>query len=218
LYGFASLAIDYGRPMATAGGNQQRRRDGRSTRRGRPFLAMVAVLGAFVSTLSVAAGPSAAAERPEGVRPGPHRLAANHPGQASGREVGFLQITKIGLAETVRYGIAMEVIDKGPAQWAGTSAPGGPGNVVLAGHRTTKTRPFYHLDRLDPGDAILMGDGTAFPALYRVTETFVVDPHDVWITYDTGDPVITLFACHPRGSARHRIVVRGVLREGLDVQ
>ena len=159
-----------------------------------------------------------ALDKPPGVKPSPSRLPAGHPMQESGHEVGFIQITAIDLNVTVRSGISMSVINQGPAHWAGTAMPGEAGNVVLAGHRTTRTRPFYHLNRLEPGDAIVMGDGGSFPAIYRVTETLIVDPEDIWITYNTGDPIVTLFACHPRGSARHRIVVRGALRTGLPIQ
>ena len=96
--------------------------------------------------------------------------------------------------------------------------PGEAGNVVLAGHCTTKTRPFYYLNHLAPGDKILMGDGTSFPPIYTVTESLFVSPQDVWITYDTGEPIVTLVACHPRGSARQRIAVRAALRTGLPIQ
>lgn len=170
--------------------------------------------GGLVSNIS----PARALDRPEGLRPGPNRLGVSHPLQESGHEIGFIQIAAIDLNVTVRSGVAMSVIDQGPAHWAGTSIPGEAGNVVLAGHRTTKTRPFYYLNRLGPGDKILMGDGTSFPSIYTVTETLLVSPQDVWITYDTGEPIVTLFACHPRGSARQRIVVRGALRTGLPIQ
>ena len=105
----------------------------------------------------------------------------------------------------------MSVINQGPAHWKGTSLPGGDGNVVIAGHRTTRSRPFYHLDRLEPGDPIIFSDGKANAAIYLVTGTLIVQPEDIWITFETGDPIVTLFACHPRGSARQRIVVRGEL-------
>ena len=152
-------------------------------------------------------GPKASG-RPRGV------FAANHPLQDDGAEIGFIQITSIDLNLTVRSGVAMRVLDQGPAHWVGTSDPGGSGNVVIGGHRTTKTKPFYYLNQLRPGDAILLGDGTSFPAIYRVTETLIVTPKDIWITYDSGEPTVTLFACHPRGSARlgsarQRTVVRG---------
>jgi sortase A len=193
--------------------------NGRRRRRAlRASLALVLAGFLVFGSISTGASPVRALERPEGLKPAPGRIAANHPLQESGHAMGFIQITAIDLDLTVRSGIAMSVIDQGPAHWAGTSLPGGSGNVVLAGHRTTKSRPFYHINRLNPGDAILMGDGTAFPAVYRVTETLIVNPVDVWITYDTVDPIITLFACHPRGSARQRIVVRGALRTGLPIQ
>lgn len=175
------------------------------------FLALVLAY----AMLTASTGPVRALEKPDGLRPAPGRYPVGHPIQESGHVVGTIRIPKIGLDVTMRSGVAMSVIDKGPAHWAGTSLPGGPGNVVVAGHRTTKTRPFYYLNRLDPGDAIVMGDGTSFPAVYRVTETIIVDPDDIWVTYETGEPIVTLFACHPRGSARHRIVVRGALNTTL---
>jgi sortase (surface protein transpeptidase) len=51
--------------------------------------------------------------------------------------------------------------------------------------------------------------------MYRVEDTFVVAPEDIWITYDIpGRSLLTMFACHPKGSARQRIVVRAVLLAG----
>jgi LPXTG-site transpeptidase (sortase) family protein len=191
---------------------------GRPARVWRRALAAAAVAALAAASLLATPAPGKALDKPDGVKPAATRLPAGHPEQAAGHEVGFITITAIDLDVTVRSGVAMSVIDRGPAHWAGTSLPGGSGNVVLAGHRTTKTRPFYYLNKLKPGDAIVMGDGTSFPAIYRVTETLIVDPQDVWITYDTGEPIVTLFACHPRGSARHRIVVRGALRTDLPIE
>ena len=37
---------------------------------------------------------------------------------------------------------------------------------------------------------------------------------DVWITYEQGSPLLTMFACHPKGSARQRIVVQADLLIG----
>jgi sortase A len=102
----------------------------------------------------------------------------------------------------------MSVIDKGVAHWAGTSTVGGSGNVVLAGHRTTKTRPFHNIDKLDNGDLIFMTNGSGLDVMYRVSDTYIVDPNDLWITYDDPKPTLTMFACHPKGSARFRIVVK----------
>lgn len=128
--------------------------------------------------------------------------------------VSHLRIPAIGVDETVRSGIAIAVIDQGVAHWAGTSAPGGFGNVVLAGHRSTHSRPFWALDRLANGDLIYLEDGSGFDVMYKVTDTFIVTPDDVWISYDFGKPMVTLFACHPRGSADQRIVVQADMVAG----
>ena len=68
--------------------------------------------------------------------------------------------------------------------------------------------------RLEPGDLIYLEDGTGFDVMYKVTETFIVTPDDIWISYDLGKPMMTLFACHPRGSANQRIVVQADLVAG----
>jgi sortase A len=146
--------------------------------------------------------------------PAPSRQPTSSPSQESGAVVSHLRIPSLGVNEIVRSGIALSVIDRGVAHWVGTAAPGGDGNVVLAGHRTTHTRPFSALDRLEPGDLIYLEDGDGFEVIYRVSDTFIVQPEDIWITYDFGKPMLTMFACHPKGSARQRIVVQADLVAG----
>lgn len=175
-----------------------------------------AILWAAVGTLSSA---EAAERQPDSIEPaqyvpGISRQSAGAASQQLGFDLGRVRIPAIDLDEQIRAGVDLSVIDQGVAHWVGTSAPGGQGNLVLAGHRTTHSAPFYSLDRLDHGDLIYMEDRLGFDVLYRVTETIVVTPNDIWITYDTGTPMITLFACHPKGSARQRIVVRGGLVAG----
>ena len=114
----------------------------------------------------------------------------------------------------IRSGVSLSVIDRGVAQWAGTVGPGEDGNLVLAGHRTTHSRPFADLDRLGVDDLIYITDGHGFRVMYKVAGTTIVDPEDLWITYDMGRPMLTMFACHPKGSARYRIVVTANLVAG----
>ncbi|MEN8041396.1 MAG: class E sortase [Actinomycetota bacterium] len=160
------------------------------------------------------ASPAMAASRPDDLTPNLARQPVFHRSQASGTVLGSIRIPAIGLDETVRSGVAMAVIDQGVAHWSGTSLPGGAGNVVLAGHRTTNTRPFNKLDLLEVGDLVYMTDGTGFDVMYRVSSAYVVDPNDMWITYDRPTPTVTMFACHPKGSARFRIVVEAGLLAG----
>lgn len=159
---------------------------------------VVATLCAVV--LAGSAGPAEAA-----------RARVDDPGQWAGYEIGVLRIPAIGVEELVREGVAQAVIDRGVAHWLGTAAPGGEGNLVLAGHRTLGTAPFYHLDRLRPGDLVSVAWTEGPEATYRVTEIFVVSPADIWIVDWTPQPSLTMFSCHPKGSARQRIVVRAEL-------
>ncbi len=168
----------------------------------RRFIVVVAAVAVF-SPL----GASGAAPPSELAAPNPARQNTFHRSQSAGYELAKLRIPAIGLNETVRSGIAMSVIDQGVAHWAGTSLAGEQGNVVLAGHRTTHSRPFYNLDRLRKGDLVYLTDGDGFEVMYRVTDRFVVSPTDMWITYDFDGPMLTMFACHPKGSSNQRIVV-----------
>ena len=81
---------------------------------------------------------------------------------------------------------------------------------MFAGHRVTHTRPFLDIDRLAPGDPIIIrtNDGTF---TYEVTEHLIVTPDATWIAQPTPEPTLTIFACHPKRSAKQRYVVRARL-------
>src|SRR5690606_25119825 len=49
-----------------------------------------------------------------------------------------------------------EQLKKGIGQYAGSGQPGKPGNVVLSGHNDIYGEPFRYLDRLVPGDQIVV--------------------------------------------------------------
>ena len=124
--------------------------------------------------------------------------------------IGRIVIPAIGLDSQLGEGMTLTEIDRGPAHWPGTAMPGALGNVVVAGHRTTRSSPFRHIDALEEGDEIRFQVGERV-AVYLVTDSFVVEPTDVWIAQQTPSRMVTLFACHPLGSAAQRIVVRGEL-------
>lgn len=163
---------------------------------------------------AIAVSPATATDRPGDVWPAPSRQPVFHRSQASGALVSHIRIPAIGLDEEIRAGVALSVIDQGVAHWVGTAAAGDSGNVVLAGHRTTHSRPFFDLDRLGGGDLVYVQGADGFEVMYRVSETFIVEPDDLWITFETGEAILTMFACHPKGSTRFRIVVRADLVSG----
>ena len=122
------------------------------------------------------------------------------------REIGTIEIPKIGLTHRIFHGITMRNIDLGPSHWPGTALPGESGNAVFAGHRVTKTHPFRNIDKLVEGDLVhFTVEGVR--STYAVTGHKVVTPKALEIVNQTPAPTATLFACHPPGSARYRYVV-----------
>ena len=121
-------------------------------------------------------------------------------------ELGTIEIPRIGVTKSMYEGITLTTLNHGPGHWPGTAMPGNPGNVVIAGHRVSHDKPFRNLDKLEPGDQVIMTtDAGRF--VYQVTGTDIVYPDALWIVDQTADYTATLFACHPPGSTKQRIVV-----------
>ena len=125
-------------------------------------------------------------------------------------QIGSIEIPAIGVDRPLFEGIWLTVIDRGPAHWPGTAEPGGWGNVVVAAHRTTHGGPFGRIGELVPGHEIVLRDAHG-TFTYVVTGSEVVTPLDIWIVDQHPGRTITLFACHPTGSAAQRLVVHGEL-------
>ncbi len=121
-------------------------------------------------------------------------------------ELGSISIPKLGLEAPLLEGIRLTTLDNGPGHWPGTAMPGEVGNVVVAAHRTSHGAAFRNIDQLVPGDVVEF-ETTAGVIEYTVTGTQIVQPDAIWIVNPTDTPTATLFACHPPGSTRQRIVV-----------
>ena len=120
--------------------------------------------------------------------------------------LGTIEIPRIGLRSTLYQGITLTTIDNGPSHWPGTALPGQLGNVVVAGHRVTHSKPFRHIDQMVPGDRVIFTvDGTRTE--YEMVSNEVVTPDALRIVEQRPEHTATLFACHPPGSARYRFVV-----------
>ena len=119
---------------------------------------------------------------------------------------GQLEIPSIGLSQPFFEGVTLTSIDRGPSHWPGTAMPGQLGNVVVAGHRTTHSRPFWDLNLVEPGDELIftMVNGDRF--VYTLDRLDIVDASAIRIVDQGYDYTATLFGCHPKGSARQRIV------------
>lgn len=107
--------------------------------------------------------------------------------------------------------VTTTALRQGPGHYPSTVLPGQPGNVGIAGHRTTHGAPFWALDALQPGDEVHLASDDGHHWVYRVIADQVVDPTDVWVLDDdvwgAGRSLLTLTTCHPRSSAAQRLVV-----------
>lgn len=112
-------------------------------------------------------------------------------------------------------GVSLDELRRGPGHYPGTAAPGGEGNVVISGHRTTFGAPFFRLDELRPQDRIHLLDRAHREWVYEVREVQVVPPTALWVTdpdpLGTGEPTLTLTTCHPRFSSSQRLIVFAAL-------
>ncbi|MEO7803811.1 MAG: class E sortase [Actinomycetota bacterium] len=126
-------------------------------------------------------------------------------------------IPKIGVDTMVVQGLSLKALNTGAGHYQMTPLPGEPGNVGIAGHRTMYGKPFQDIDKLVEGDKIelitpfakhtyeMIGpfDGHANPWVVAQNNWNVIDP--------TLEPMLTMTACHPKGSSKQRIVARARL-------
>jgi sortase A len=123
-----------------------------------------------------------------------------------GEATAHLRIPAIGVDKIVVEGVALPDLKKGPGHYPNTPLPGQEGNAAIAGHRTTYGAPFNRIDELVAGDEIFV-ETVQGEFRYLVTEQLIVSPTQVEVLDDKGDNRLTLTACHPKYSARQRIVV-----------
>jgi len=136
-----------------------------------------------------------------------------------------LKIPKLGVDVLVVQGTTPAALRAGAGHYPETPLPGERGNVGIAGHRTTYGRPLNRLDELSPGDLVELEtplaehtyravdpfDGHANPWVVPPTATEVVDPVP-------GAQLLTLTTCHPKGSARQRLIMRFELVKSVPVR
>ena len=135
-----------------------------------------------------------------------------------GAGLAVLRVPRLGAwndePPVVVEGVRTRDLKKGPGHIPGTALPGEVGNVVLSGHRTTYGAPFERLDELRRGDAVVVETRDAW-FTYTVTGSQIVAPSAVEVTYPVpgnarATPtrrLLTLTTCHPRYSARQRLIV-----------
>ncbi|MGQ0668327.1 MAG: sortase [Actinomycetota bacterium] len=144
-----------------------------------------------------------------GTRPAP-QTPEEEPVHLPGDAVAILQIPRIDLDVVVVEGTDTESLKRGPGHYAQTAYPWQDrGRVGIAGHRTTYGHPFWSLDKLRPGDRIILQ--TEYGTFrYEVTRSFIIVPSNDSVLDQTSGPTLVLTTCNPRFSAAQRLIVVAV--------
>ncbi|PKN94499.1 MAG: hypothetical protein CVU44_05280 [Chloroflexi bacterium HGW-Chloroflexi-6] len=151
------------------------------------------------------------AEIPEHLRPLVQNIA-NIPVPTSSPAQGIrIQIPAIGIDAPIVQGDGWEQLKKGVGQHIGTPNPGENGNIVLSAHNDIFGEIFRELDKLQPGDVIIVYTNQR-QYTYVITGTQVVEPTRVEVMAPTSNPSVTLISCYPYLIDNQRIVVSAVLQ------
>jgi sortase A len=103
-------------------------------------------------------------------------------------------------------GDTWDQLKQGVGHHLGSGNPGATGNVVLSAHNDIYGELFRDLDRLQPGDEILLYSATR-KFQYLVTSIRIVAPTDLSVLSATERPTLTLISCYPYMIDNQRIVV-----------
>jgi len=155
------------------------------------------------------------------------------PSLPEGNGIANLYIPRFGrdYAWAIVEGTSADDLEKGPGHYIGTALPGRIGNFAVAGHRVGKGEPFLNLDKLRPGDPVIVEtESTWF--VYRVKGNRtsgevtamnkdgipgreIISPTDGDVLLPVPDHpgskpterLMTMTTCHPKFTASRRMVV-----------
>jgi sortase A len=179
---------------------------------------------ATASPVPATSGSPTASGVPVAPTPGNALTVPITPIALPGDAIGIIRIPRLGVnyGYAIVEGVSTDDLKKGPGHYPGTANPGGIGNLVISGHRTTYLAPFNGLGDMVIGDAIVIETRDTYYT-YRVTKTASVLPTDVDVVLPVpGQPrakptqaLITLTTCNPKYSASHRLIISGLLESAL---
>lgn len=164
--------------------------------------------------------PDVTDAEPGDVPPEPAPTLLVEPIPPAGQPFAIIRIPTIErLAEgwTVVEGVTRADLRNGAGHMPTTPLPGQPGNAVISGHRTTYGAPFHELDQLEPGDLIEVETALGVHT-YAVRESIIVRPTELWVVGDRPGGWLTLTTCHPKYSARQRLIVFAELVDGPNAE
>ncbi|MET7298042.1 class E sortase [Embleya sp. NPDC005575] len=184
-----------------------------------------------------AKGPAADAEPPGALPPsdvleGPtdvsvdggkdgQKVSGSH--SIRGETLAILWIPRLGSDwfQPIIEGSSLASLSKGVGHYTYPPyvGPGGPGNFGLAGHRNGHGEPFRYLNKLKPGDKVVVETKTQWFTYTIVKGPFITKPSNGSVLTarppDLGGPagrrLITLTTCDPEFTSRNRMIYWGEL-------
>jgi sortase A len=145
-----------------------------------------------------------------------------------GQGFALLHIPKLDVVVPIAEGVSnKKVLDKGMVGHYSegalkTAMPDAKtGNFALAGHRNTHGEPFRYINKLSPGDAIVVETQDDY-FVYKMTSTLpvtapsntsVIDPVPKGSGFTTAGRYITLTTCTPEFTSKYRLIVWGKMVE-----
>ncbi|MGQ4387952.1 class E sortase [Streptomyces sp. SAS_270] len=147
---------------------------------------------------------------------------------APGQGFAILHIPKLDVVAPIAEGTnKTKVLDRGMVGHYGEGATktampdAATGNFGLAGHRNTHGEPFRYINRLKPGDAIVVETQDAYyvykmASILPVTSpsnTGVLDAIPKGSSFTTPGRYITLTTCTPEFTSKYRMIVWGKMVE-----
>ena len=145
-----------------------------------------------------------------------------------GQGFALLHIPKLDVVVPIAEGVSnKKVLDKGMVGHYSegalkTAMPDAKtGNFALAGHRNTHGEPFRYINKLSPGDAIVVETQDDY-FVYKMTSTLpvtapsntsVIDPIPKGSGFSTAGRYITLTTCTPEFTSKYRLIVWGKMVE-----
>ena len=113
--------------------------------------------------------------------------------------VARLRVPAHGADLIVLDGVSGRTLAWAPGHAGGSARPGAPGTAIVSGHRDTH---FRFLERLQPGDEIVVDTPGRPSARFRVREATVVDSRTAVIRREVGMAALVLVTCYPFDALR----------------
>lgn len=121
-----------------------------------------------------------------------------------------IEIPDLKIKAPVLEGTDNEVLAKAAGHFIETGDLGS-GNYCIAGHSSTIYKEYFNnLKNAEMGMQINLYDVKKTQYVYKVTESFIVEPNEVWILDDFDDDRVTIVTCTDDGTQRLVVVAKRV--------